>query len=194
MGNMMKLINISTKLQVGKNRDGYQCKYRNAEDILAALKPLLHEYGVAITMSDRMELIGTHYYLYTHLTAYDAEDGSVLAETEAAALEAPKPKGEIDGKVTGSASTYARRYALAGMFNVVAADDFEELDRQMCVETAEKLKRKLAECHVDADDFATWGGKGAQSFDQLSAQDLEAIERNFDEFVANFQKFRGARK
>ena len=162
--NVQKLINVIAKLQVGKDHKnqfgGYS--YRNAEDILAGLKPLMVEYGVLVLISDNIEMVGDRYYVKATVKVYDTEDGSLLAENSAYAREAAMKKGMDEAQITGSASSYARKYALAGMFNLSPAADPDELEpvreeRKPTVERKfpiEKVVEVLARHNIDAGDFA----------------------------------------
>lgn len=162
--NVQKLINVIAKLQVGKDHKnqfgGYS--YRNAEDILAGLKPLMVEYGVLVLISDTIEMVGDRYYVKATVKVYDTEDGSLLAENSAYAREAAMKKGMDEAQITGSASSYARKYALAGMFNLSPAADPDELeqgeeDRKPAVERKfpiEKVVEVLARHNINAGDFA----------------------------------------
>lgn len=125
---MKKLLNITAKLEVGKNRKNNFGKYnfRNAEDILAALKPLMVEYGVFISIDDEVELIGDRYYVKSTVSAYDADTGDCIKECHAFARESLAKKGMDDGQLTGATSSYARKYALAGMFNLSPMKDLDE--------------------------------------------------------------------
>lgn len=162
--NVQKLINVIAKLQVGKDHKnqfgGYS--YRNAEDILAGLKPLMVEYGIVVLIGDTIEMVGDRYYVKATVKVYDTEDGSLLAENSAYAREAAMKKGMDEAQITGSASSYARKYALAGMFNLSPAADPDELeqgeeDRKPAVERKfpiEKVVEVLARHNIDAGDFA----------------------------------------
>lgn len=163
--NMMKMVNVIAKLQVAKNHQnkfgGYN--YRNAEDILAGLKPLMLEYGVVVLISDTIEMVGDRYYVKATVRVYDTEDGSLLAENAAYAREAAMKKGMDEAQITGSASSYARKYALAGMFNLSPAADPDELEpmkeeKKKPVEPRkfpiEKVVEVLARHNIDAGDFA----------------------------------------
>lgn len=170
--NVQKLINVIAKLQVGKDHKnqfgGYS--YRNAEDILAGLKPLMVEYGVLVLISDTIEMVGDRYYVKATVRAYDNEDGSLLAENAAYAREAAMKKDMDEAQITGSASSYARKYALAGMFNLSPAADPDELEpvkeerkpaetRQFPTAVTrkfpiEKVVEVLARHNIDAGDFA----------------------------------------
>mgnify|MGYP002727982285 CR=1 FL=1 len=140
--NMMKMVNVIAKLQVAKNHQnkfgGYN--YRNAEDILAGLKPLMVEYGIVVLIGDTIEMVGDRYYVKATVKVYDTEDGSLLAENAAYAREAAMKKGMDEAQITGSASSYARKYALAGMFNLSPAADPDELDEPVKEEKKEYKK------------------------------------------------------
>lgn len=163
--NMMKMVNVIAKLQVAKNHQnkfgGYN--YRNAEDILAGLKPLMVEYGIVVLIGDTIEMVGDRYYVKATVKVYDTEDGSLLAENAAYAREAAMKKGMDEAQITGSASSYARKYALAGMFNLSPAADPDELDEPVKEEKnpvvarkfpIEKVVEVLARHNIDAGDFA----------------------------------------
>lgn len=164
MGNMTKMVNVIAKLQVAKSHQnkfgGYN--YRNAEDILAGLKPLMVEYGIAVLIGDTIEMVGDRYYVKATVKVYDTEDGSLLAENSAYARETAMKKGMDEAQITGSASSYARKYALAGMFNLSPAADPDELEqgeenRKPAVERKfpiEKVVEVLARHNIDAGDFA----------------------------------------
>ena len=157
--NVQKLINVIAKLQVGKDHKnqfgGYS--YRNAEDILAGLKPLMVEYGVLVLISDNIEMVGDRYYVKATVKVYDTEDGSLLAENSAYAREAAMKKGMDEAQITGSASSYARKYALAGMFNLSPAADPDELEpakEERTPTETRKVVEVLARHNIDAGDFA----------------------------------------
>lgn len=141
---MKKLLNIAAKLEVGKNRKNTFGKYafRNAEDILTGLKPLMVEYGVFISISDDVELIGDRYYIKSTVSAYDAETGDLIKECHAFARESLAKKGMDDGQLTGATSSYARKYALAGLFNLSTMKDLDEATTRV-----EKLSREMETHH-----------------------------------------------
>lgn len=113
------LSEIQSKLVARKDafNDFGKYKYRSCESILAALKPILAEHGASVTFTDRITAVLDRVYLITTCTLKDA-DGNVIAETEAVAREALVKKGMDDSQCTGSASSYARKYALCGMFAI----------------------------------------------------------------------------
>jgi hypothetical protein len=99
-------------------------KYRSAEDILESVKPLLAEWQCVLTVSDEVVEIGGRVYVKSTARIIDAEhDNSV--ETTAFAREAEVKKGMDEAQITGSASSYARKYALNGLLCI---DDTKDPD------------------------------------------------------------------
>jgi hypothetical protein len=121
-----KLQGIQSSLKAPKGQTnkfgGY--RYRSAEDILEALKPLLGEWGCSLVIQDDMVEVGGRVYVKASANLIDNETESVLS-TSAFAREAEVKKGMDDAQITGSASSYARKYALNGLF---AIDDTKDPD------------------------------------------------------------------
>lgn len=119
-----KLNRMQTKLIAPKgqlNNFG-KYKYRSCEDILEALKPLLGEEKVILTIADNIRQIGDRYYVEATATISDGENS--LAVT-AFAREPENRKGMDDAQLTGATSSYARKYALNGLFCI---DDTKDAD------------------------------------------------------------------
>jgi len=114
---------LQKKLSVKKTRYNKFANYhyRNAEDIVDALKPIMPE-GVYITMTDEIVLIGDRYYLKS--TASICFNGDTVSAS-AYAREPLEKKGSDVSQITGGCSTYSRRYALSGL---LALDDGEDVD------------------------------------------------------------------
>jgi hypothetical protein len=109
------------KTQVNKF-GGY--KFRNCEDILTAVKPLLSEWGCSLVIQDDIVEVGGR--VYVKATASLADNDSEMAiSASALAREAETKKGMDEAQITGSASSYARKYALNGLF---AIDDTRDPD------------------------------------------------------------------
>ena len=123
-----KLMHIQHELKAPKNLrnnfGGYN--YRNAESILEALKPLLDKYGATVTITDMIVQVGDRTYVNSTATIYDM-DGDAKISVEAYAREAETKKGMDDAQVTGATSSYARKYALNGLFLL---DDTEDVDSE----------------------------------------------------------------
>lgn|SRR5690554_1019138 len=121
-----KLLRVQTKLKAPKNQYNIFGKYyyRSCEDITEAVKPLLAEEKLIMTISDELTLIGERYYIKATVTVIDGETGE-KHEVHAYAREAESKKGMDESQITGAASSYARKYALNGMF---AIDDTKDSD------------------------------------------------------------------
>lgn len=122
----MKELNlIQTKLNAPKNQRNTfgNYNYRSCEDILEALKPLLKETGCTVTISDDIVLIGDRYYIKATATITN-ESGESISNS-AFAREPLNRKGSDESQITGATSSYARKYALNGLFCI---DDNKDPD------------------------------------------------------------------
>ena len=121
-----KLIEVQTRLKAPKNQYNSFGKYsyRNCEDILEALKPILKEVGATIIISDEVVPVNERYYVKATVKFIDTETGEVV-EASANAREEDNKKGMDSSQLTGSTSSYARKYALNGLF---AIDDTKDSD------------------------------------------------------------------
>ena len=121
-----KLMHIQTELKAPKNLYNSFGKYhyRNAEGIQEALKPFEKEYGVIVTLSDEIVEVGGRVYVKATATITDAEESISVT---AYAREALDKKGMDDAQVTGATSSYARKYALNGLFLL---DDTKDVDTE----------------------------------------------------------------
>lgn len=127
MGNVyLKLVEVQNKLKAPKNQFNKfgNYAYRNCEDILEALKPILLEVKAVVNISDEVVLVGERYYIKATVKFIDAETGEVV-EASAMAREEENKKGMDASQLTGSTSSYARKYALNGLF---AIDDTKDAD------------------------------------------------------------------
>ena len=126
MGIYEKLSNVQQELKAPKNQmnkfGGY--KYRSCEDILKAVKPLLHNEGLTMTITDELTMIGDRYYIKATVTVIDGEEGDTHT-VHGYAREEENKKGMDSMQLTGATSSYARKYALNGMF---AIDDTKDSD------------------------------------------------------------------
>jgi hypothetical protein len=111
------LIQVNLKAPKGKNNDFGHYKYRSCEDILESLKPLLRDVKGTVTFSDRVELIGTRFYIYSTAIFTDIESGDKMESTSLAREDDTK-KGMDLAQISGSVGSYARKYALSGLFAI----------------------------------------------------------------------------
>lgn len=108
-------------------------KYRSCEDIVEAVKPLLNDNGLILTMSDEIISVADRVYVKATCRVTDVATGDCI-ETTAMAREALNKKGIDDSQATGVASSYARKYGLNGLF---AIDDTKDADTNEYHQTAQ---------------------------------------------------------
>ena len=126
MGIQMKLVATQQALKANKTQYNSFGKYnyRSCEDILEAVKPILAMNQMTVTLSDQIQQFGDRTYIQATATVTDAETGESISVT-AFAREEDSKKGMDASQVTGAASSYARKYALNGLF---AIDDCKDSD------------------------------------------------------------------
>ena len=123
---MKQLVRIQHELKAPKNNFNNFGKYnyRSCEDILEAVKPLLAKEECTLTLTDDVVLIGDRFYIKATATITDGTELNTVSVT-AFARESKEKKGMDDSQVTGTASSYARKYALNGLFLI---DDTKDAD------------------------------------------------------------------
>ena len=121
---VQRLMQVQKELKAPKGQYNSfgKYKYRSAEDILEAVKPLNIEHGLLLTLSDEPELIGSYQYIKATATI---TDGKSSHSVTAYARESLNKKGMDESQITGTASSYARKYALNGMYLI---DDTKDAD------------------------------------------------------------------
>ncbi len=134
----LKKIQQELKAPKGQMNTFGNYKYRSCEDILEAIKPLLGE--ATLIISDEMVQLGDRFYVKATATLQMFEDKKVISWSATAfAREALAKKGMDEAQVTGSASSYARKYALNGLFCI---DDTKDADTQNNQENSKEIPVK----------------------------------------------------
>ena len=121
-----KILKIQQELKAPKNQKNSfgNYNYRSCEDILEAVKPLLKETKCILSIQDELVQIGERYYIKATATITDIESKEQYINT-AYARESLEKKGMDDSQITGATSSYARKYALNGLFLI---DDTKDAD------------------------------------------------------------------
>lgn len=121
-----KLIKVQVELKAPKSQyNGFgKYNYRNCEDILESVKPLLQTHGLTLHIHDEVVMIGDRYYIKACAALIDIEDGETI-QNIAYAREESEKKGMDGSQITGASSSYARKYALNGLFLI---DDTKDSD------------------------------------------------------------------
>lgn len=184
-----KLMNIQAELKAPKNQynnfsDFY---YRSCEDILEGLKPLLLKEKVVLLLTDSVEVIGDRNYIVATATLVDVESGDKVVCAARAREAATRPKFD-DAQLTGTASSYARKYALNGMFCIDDTKDADTTEYQQPKQQQDKPKPKInakqaAELEIMAKKkgvqlgvILKWSG-----FDAAAEMDVESWSKAMNE-------------
>ncbi len=145
---MKELIEIQRELKAPKGQTNTfgKYKYRSCEDILEAVKPLCIKHNCLLTISDEMVMLGDRFYIKATATikAYENKDNVYLdpVSVSAYAREAESKKGMDTSQITGSASSYARKYALNGLFCIDDTKDADTMDNSVSEPEKASVRQK----------------------------------------------------
>ena len=143
----IKLMNIQQELKAPKSQynDFGKYAYRSCEDILEAVKPLLKKEKVVLTIGDELQYIGNRYYIKATATLIDTESEATISNSAYAREEETK-KGMDGSQITGASSSYARKYALNGLFGI---DDNKDSDTTNIQSKEEKEDKKASPKQIE---------------------------------------------
>ena len=133
----LNYIQVSLNAPKDQNNDFGHYKYRNVEGIFGALKPLLQETGCVINASDTIELVGERYYIKSLVTISKGDESEASIGL---ARESEGRKGMDDAQCTGACSSYARKYALCGLFAIDGNQDIDSMDNSYTITNEQKEK------------------------------------------------------
>lgn len=187
-----KLSEIQKKLVAPKSNFNSFGKYnyRSCEDIMLAVKP--HLDGLALTISDIVEMVGDRYYVKATATLTDCETLETFS-VSASAREEESKKGMDGSQVTGASSSYARKYALNGLFAIDDNKDSDATNKHgkedtpvKGIETATLITRiaqagQLLKPEQKKTIMAQFGSK---KIDQLTAEQLEKLHKDIQEVAS----------
>ena len=170
------LMAVQAELKAPKNQYNIFGKYdyRSAEDIIEAVKPLLKDNGLFLNMSDEIVLIGDRYYVKATVKVFDVVTGESV-QTSALAREAAQKKGMDESQVTGTASSYARKYALNGLF---AIDDNRDADTD---EYARQTSQSAAGARSQRNAYPSKGSTN----DELRSKAMHALSKEMQRVGAS---------
>lgn len=146
-----KLLKVQSELKAPKSQYNSfgKYKYRNCEDILEALKPILTKVKATLIINDEIVNIADRFYVKATARLIDIENGE-HTETTAYAREEESKKGMDSSQVTGATSSYARKYALNGLFAIDDTKDADTLNQHgvkenkpLSAQTREELNKQI---------------------------------------------------
>lgn len=150
--------------------------YRSTEDILQAVKPILKQYGDTLIISDEPLMVGDWHYIKATVTFTDKDNKQTVAYGYA--READQKKGLDPSQITGTASSYARKYALNGLFLIddtkdADTDEYRQQTRQKASQSSKKQTSQPAKKQANA-EFA----KAKKEYTHLIEQLEDATKQN----------------
>lgn len=169
-----KLVAIQGELKAPKNQYNSfgDFKYRSCEDILEAVKPLLKKQKVVLTLSDEVVAVGDRVYIRACATIADTESEEHYSNVAYAREALSKPKMD-DAQITGTASSYARKYALNGLFLI---DDTKDADTDEHAKQTGKEKKTKETKKATANQIKLVKGLVQDIDAMLTYYGLEKIE------------------
>lgn len=167
-------VQAELKAPKGQHNSFGKYDYRSAEDIIEAVKPLLKENGLFLNMSDEVVLVGDRYYIKATVKVVDVVTGESV-QTSALAREAAQKKGMDESQVTGTASSYARKYALNGLF---AIDDNRDADTD---EYARQTSQSAAGARSQRNAYPSKGSTN----DELRSKAMHALSKEMQRVGAS---------
>lgn len=191
---------IQAKVKVAKNlRNEFgKYNYRNVESIYEAVKPILQELECALIVSDDIVMIGDRFYIKATAQIKD-KSGAIIGEATAFARESLDKKGMDSAQLTGSCSSYARKYALGGLLLLDDNKDIDSLDNIQAhapkaknanplIDLKQKIAKKLESAGIAKADFVEFFN--FCECDKDSAEQLENLLNNgIDSAIKAFLEF-----
>ena len=157
-----KLLAVQSELKAPKGQYNSfgKYKYRSCEDILEAVKPLLKQHGATLIIGDTVELIGERFYVKATARFIDTTDGAEIVNTAYAREESEK-KGMDGSQITGTASSYARKYCLNGLFDIddtkdADTDEYQKQQSKGSEKPAQKPAQKAENKYVRIENNETY--------------------------------------
>lgn len=196
MGKISKLLKMQKKLVVPKGQYNSFGKYNyhSAEDIMVALKVVQEAENTVVVIDTDIETANGWNYINATATLYDADDGEVIAVTHGKAREAESKKGADESQITGSATSYAIKRALSGMFliddekdadTLNDSEDYTQKDNAKTV-ILSQLEKKLLENNININNFVKTLFKKRKN--DLTEKEIEATLSRFTSAIDKYRK------
>ena len=165
---MKHLIAIQSELKAPKGQYNSfgKYKYRSAEDILEAVKPICHKHDCVLTLSDELVNVGDRYYVKAYAELMTPENKFYVT---AYAREEETKKGMDGSQITGTASSYARKYALNGLFCIDDTKDSDTNEHRMQTDDREIIKNNIMNF------VGAWGLDAHKVFSKAKIKGLDEL-------------------
>ena len=182
-----KIVAIQSELKAPKNQFNKfgKYKYRSCEDILEGVKPLLAKYDLVQTISDMIIQIGDRYYIQATVRVFEG-DRSGNIEVKALAREPENKKGMDESQITGTASSYARKYALNGMWLI---DDTKDADTDEHQQQKERKKPVMNSKNERWEPAVHSLAKGEVTIDKIKKK-FTLSDKDAEKMIAEAKEFK----
>ncbi len=164
------LVQDELKAPKGQFNEFGNFKYRSCEDIVVSVKPILKKYGIMLNLSDELVIIGERYYIKAVAVLTDGTD---VVQSVAYAREPQVLKGMNESQITGTASSYARKYALNGL---LAIDDTKDPDTDEFANQTGKEPKQEPKATPNQINFLTKAYIGEKLEKLLKVNNISKIE------------------
>ena len=187
--NQLALVQGELKAPKGQFNDFGKYKYRSCEDIVEAVKPINKSHDILLTLSDTVKEVGGRVYIEAMATITSLADGSSISVT-ASAREAEKKKGMDDSQITGAASSYARKYALNGLYAIDDTKDANTMKPEK-EEKKEPQRNWISEIKTAStiDKLKSIFGEGYKA---TEGKEKAEIKREYDKKKVEFEELGGS--
>lgn len=188
-----KLIDVQSELKAPKGQFNSfgKYKYRSVEDIQEAAKPVLKAHGLALTITDDLVDIGGRSFIKATASICDPEDGTHHEVEAYAAIDFDK-KGMDSSQVCGSASSYARKYALGGLFLLDDTNDADSMppegkaDKEKITQIEAKSIKDRCGGNKDLEGFIL-NAMGVKKFEDIVYSRYYILVQNWDAYVSKYE-------
>lgn len=194
MKNVLKkllIVQQNIKVPKGQRNDFGKFNYRSCEDILEQARPLCNDNGLVIKLTDKIINIESRFYVEATAAVIDVDSGEVFSTT-AYAREDEQKKGMDASQVTGASSSYARKYALSGLFSLDDTKDADTMDNTNSEDKNTVLKSICAKIRQNKIDNSLLTKileikYKKYNSSQLTLSELKDLDKNLLSYVSNFK-------
>lgn len=189
---LKKLLIVQQNISVpkGQRNEFGKFNYRSCEDILEQARPLCNDNGLVIKLTDKIVNIENRFYVEATAAVIDVDSGEVFSAT-AYAREADEKRGMDSSQVTGASSSYARKYALAGLFSLDDNKDADTMDNTSQEDKDKVLKsicRTIRANKIDNGLVTKIIENKYRKFNskQLTLSELKDLDKNILNYVSQY--------
>jgi hypothetical protein len=173
------LLAVQQGINAPKDKKGYGYEYRTADGILQAAKPLLQEQGVICILSDESKQVGNRYYIKATAKLIDIATGDSV-EATGEAVEPDKLASMAPPQITGTASTYARKRALEGLFLLDNEKDVDSKEVQDAIKNSRQTAQNRPQASVKQNAGTYKGSTANNATDEMRAKAIKSLNAEIE--------------